>query len=429
MTDLGGSLDRPLRFCMITTFYPPFNFGGDGIFVERLSRELASRGHQVDVIHCEDSYRILAPENVTRPPQDHPGVVVHRLKSAFGWLSPLATHQTGRPLFKALKIRRILQQGFDVINFHNISLVGGPGILKYGVGIKLYTLHEYWLVCPTHILFRFNRAPCVKKHCVPCILTYRRPPQWWRYTRLMKSAIRHVDAFICPDRFTAAKHREMGLDLPAVHIPHFVPLAGPQADQAGSNDRDARRTLFGELLETPYFLFVGRLEKLKGLHTVIPLFRRYPKARLLIAGRGTYEPRLRRLADSCNTIHFLGHQTGPALDLLYRNAVALLAPSVNYEVAPPLVIMEAFRHQTPAIVRKLGSMPEIIEDSGGGLIYSTEDELASALDTLLEDRAYRNLLGQRAYRALQERWTPDAYLERYLGLIGELKARNRLGSR
>jgi hypothetical protein len=24
--------DRPLRFCMITTFYPPYSFGGDGIF-------------------------------------------------------------------------------------------------------------------------------------------------------------------------------------------------------------------------------------------------------------------------------------------------------------------------------------------------------------------------------------------------------------
>lgn len=410
---------------MITTFYPPFNFGGDGIFVERLSRELAGRGHQVDVIHCEDSYRLLAPGNVTRLHRDHPGVTVHRLKSAFGWLSPLATHQTGHPLFKGPKIRRILEQGFDVINYHNVSLVGGPGILRYGVGIKLYTLHEYWLACPTHVLFRFKRAPCVRKHCVLCTLSYRRPPQWWRYTRLMKSAVKHVDAFICPDRFTAAKHREMGLDLPTVHVPHFVPLTEVQPVQAGSNDTDARQALSGERQGIPYFLFVGRLEKLKGLHTVIPLFRRYRKARLLIAGSGTYEPHLRRLAASCGNIHFLGHQTGPALDRLYRDAVALIAPSINYEVAPPLVIMEAFRHQTPAIVRKLGSMPEIIEDSGGGLIYATEEELISALDGLLEDRTYRNVLGQRAYRALQEHWTPDAYLERYLGLIGELKARKQ----
>ena len=38
-------MKRPLRFCLVTTFYPPFNFGGDGIDVERLARALTARGH------------------------------------------------------------------------------------------------------------------------------------------------------------------------------------------------------------------------------------------------------------------------------------------------------------------------------------------------------------------------------------------------
>ena len=411
---------------MITTFYPPYNFGGDGIFVEWLSGELARRGHHVEVIHCEDSYRVLAGGNPRPARREHPGVVVHRLKSPFGWLSPLATQQSGYPFFKSRALRQILDTGFDVINYHNISLVGGPAVLTYGRGIKLYTLHEYWLVCPTHILFKFRQAPCVKKHCVLCTLSYGRPPQWWRYTRLMQSAVRHVDAFICPDRFTAVKQREMGLDLPVVHIPHFVPLADHHRGESGSSEADLRRTLFGDLLETPYVLFVGRLEKLKGLQTVIPLFRGYGKARLLIAGTGTYEPHLRQLADSGDGVHFVGHRTGSALDLLYRHAVALVVPSINYEVSPPLVIMEAARHRTPSIVRKLGSMPEIIEESGGGLLYTTEKEFVSALDTLLDDPPYRNALGDRAHEALQKHRTPEAYLARYLGLIEQLQdARKR----
>jgi hypothetical protein len=52
---------RPLRFAMVTTFYPPFNFGGDGIAVQRLSRALVQRGHEVTVIHDVDAYRLLAP--------------------------------------------------------------------------------------------------------------------------------------------------------------------------------------------------------------------------------------------------------------------------------------------------------------------------------------------------------------------------------
>src|SRR4030043_2412824 len=171
-------IDRPLRFCMITTFYPPYNFGGGGVFVQHLSNELARRGHYVEVIHCIDSYRILARQKPLRTYQDHHHVTVHGLKSSFGFLSPLATHQTGFPLFKSSRIREILKKGFDVIHYHNISLVGGPKILEYGQGIKLYTLHEYWLVCPTQTLFRFNRTVCRRPLCLPCSLTYKPPPPW-----------------------------------------------------------------------------------------------------------------------------------------------------------------------------------------------------------------------------------------------------------
>ena len=91
---------------MITTFYPPYNFGGDGVFVQRLSHELAQRGHQVDVIHCIDSYRLSEPRPPTVGHADHVNVTVHGLKSPFGFLSPLATQQTGYPFFKATAFRR-----------------------------------------------------------------------------------------------------------------------------------------------------------------------------------------------------------------------------------------------------------------------------------------------------------------------------------
>jgi len=49
-----------LRFCMITTFYPPYAMGGDATYVYNLSRALTQRGHSVDVIHSVDSYRTLS---------------------------------------------------------------------------------------------------------------------------------------------------------------------------------------------------------------------------------------------------------------------------------------------------------------------------------------------------------------------------------
>jgi glycosyltransferase involved in cell wall biosynthesis len=402
-------MDRPLRFCMITTFYPPYNFGGDGIFVHRLSNELAQRGHHVEVIHCIDSYRVLGSRKPPGGYEDHPNVTVHGLQSRWGFLSPLATQQTGFPLCKSARIQRILEGDFDVIHYHNISLVGGPKILEYGCGIKLYTMHEYWLVCPTHGLFRFNQAVCTRPNCFLCSLTHRRPPQWWRYGNLLETAVKHVDAFIAPSRFIKDKHREMGLDIPIVHLPNFVPqLDDPRPISTGVRDK--------KISEQPYFLFVGRLEKVKGLDTLIPVFRRYKKAQLLIAGKGSCQLQLRRLAQGSDNIRFLGYQSWHQLQALYRQAVALIVPSSCFEVFS-LTIVEAFGQKTPVIARKLGGMPEIIQESGGGFIYDTEEELTAAMDHLLASASHRHAAGQRAYQAYQYRWTPGAHLERYFELI------------
>ena len=151
--------------------------GSAGAVGRAVCRELARRGHQVDVIHCVDACRLLAQREPEKTYNDHPNVTVHGLESQFGFLSPLATQQTGYPFFKSARIRQILAKGFDVIHYHNVSLVGGPKILEYGRGIKLYTMHEYWLICPTHVLFRFNRTACIRPRCLLCNLTYQRPPQ------------------------------------------------------------------------------------------------------------------------------------------------------------------------------------------------------------------------------------------------------------
>lgn len=403
-----------MRFCMITTFYPPYNFGGDGIFVQRLSNALARQGHHVEVIHCVDAYYASGG----RPKgevvnNNHPNVFVHSLKSPVGFLSPLATQQTGRPFFKAARIRRILESGFDVIHYHNISLVGGPKVLEYGKGIKLYSMHEYWLVCPTHVLFKFRKEVCTSRSCLLCECAYLRPPQWWRYSGLVEASARQVDAFIAPDRFTILKHREMGFTGPMVYLPHFT---SPPADVALSPE-----PLPCSLEDNPYFLFVGRLEKLKGLQTIIPAFRRYRRARLLVAGVGSYEAKLRRLAEGTGAVEFLGFVSGAALDTLYRNAVAVIVPSVNYEVAPPLVIMEAFRQATPAIVRDLGSMPESIQDSGGGCLFTSEEDLLSAMDRLVGNAAYRRALGEAGYRAYNAIRSEEKYFSEYFNLIDHIR--------
>jgi len=169
---------------------------------------------------------------------------------------------------------------------------------------------------------------------------------------------------------------------------------------------------------------VGRLERLKGLQTLIPIFRRYEKARLLVAGTGRYETTLRRMAAGAPNIVFVGYQSGARLCQLYAGAVALIVPSLWYEVFG-LVIIEAFAQHTPAIVKNIGGMPQIIEESGGGLVYETETELVAAMDRLLTEPTLRTALGVRGYQATRQRWSADTHIERYLALIEEAAAHRR----
>jgi glycosyltransferase involved in cell wall biosynthesis len=405
-----------MRLCMVTTFYPPYHFGGDGVYVHRLSNELAQRGHHVEVVHNADAYLVLAGREPHQTSDNHPNVTIHTLRSASPLLSTLAMQQSGTPALHSRRVRALLDQSFDVIHYHNVSLAGGPQVLQYGQGLKLYTMHEYWLICPTHVLFRFNREACTRRSCFLCQMFYRRPPQLWRYTSSLRQGVTHVQAFLAPSHFAAQKHLQYAFDGPLVHLPHFAPRYSIPRSPRGQAELAES---VGNSSLKPYFLFVGRLEKLKGAHTLIPLFRHYNRAELWIVGAGKEESRLRRIGADSDNIRFLGFVNPPQLRALYRNAVALIVPSLCYETYSQ-VQLEAMQQGTPVIVRNLGAMPEVAEKSGGGLVYNTDDELLQGMDRLLADRAWRDELGDNGQRTYLREWTPEAHLKRYLGLIEHL---------
>jgi hypothetical protein len=116
---------RSLRFCHLSTFYPPYSFGGDALYLYRLANALARGGHEVDVIHCVDSYELLAGREPDQQFPNHPNVTLHSLRSSLGRLSPLVAQQTGRTWPKTDGILEVLySKKFEVIHYHNISLLG-----------------------------------------------------------------------------------------------------------------------------------------------------------------------------------------------------------------------------------------------------------------------------------------------------------------
>jgi glycosyltransferase involved in cell wall biosynthesis len=411
-------VNRPLNFLHLTTFYPPYSFGGDAMYIYRLSHALGDAGHTVDVIHCVDSYHLLHPAEPDIKFAEHPRVTRHELRSRLKWLSPLATQQTGRPIMKTRRIQEVMNsKAYDVIHYHNVSLLGPKALTMAPANshaIKMYMTHEHWLVCPMHVLWKFNQRLCEKPECLKCVIKGNRPPQLWRYSGMLEKCSEHVDQFVSPSRFTADMHGRRGFPKRVEHLPYFIDRVDHEWKSPAPRPQ-----------ERPYFLFVGRLEKIKGVQALIETWEKISDWDLLIAGTGTYENQLKEQAGSNPRIKFLGGLSQTELGTIYVHALACIVPSLTFETFG-IIIVEAFARKTPVIVRDLGALPEVVQDSGGGFIFRTDEELLHAINQLGTSPALRNELGNRGYEAFVGQWSREAHLELYFDFLNRT-AERKLG--
>jgi glycosyltransferase involved in cell wall biosynthesis len=398
-----------VRFCLPTTFYPPWNFGGDGIQVQRLARALARRGHEVTVLHSREGYRAMGGAEHAAPPAGD-GVRVVAIDAELGTASPLATYLTGRPLLVGKQLEEALDEPFDVVHFHNPSLLGGPAALRLGRGLKLYTAHEQWLVCPTHFLWQDSRRVCTRPHCWRCTVRQGRPPQPWRSTRLVEESLRCLDLLIAPSATSAALHARFRDIVQIACLGHFVPDPGEPA--AGEHQP-----------QTPYVLFAGRLEPIKGPQTLLAAFRRWSGARLVVAGTGALEQDLREQAADLPHVEFVGWHSGPDLDRLFRRALVAVAPSVGHE-SFGLVPVEALARGVPAIVRDFGALGELAQQSEAIIGYGSDDEFIGEADALVRSPERRAALAAAGRRDYLARWAEAPHMRGYFSLIAD-RARAR----
>jgi len=402
-----------MRFCMVTTFYPPYHYGGDATFVRGLSCALVERGHEVEVVHCEDAYRAVGGSPRV-PSGAEDGVIVHRLRTPFGRLSPLITQQTGSPGPKAGRLRAVLGRDFDVVNFHNISLVGGPEVLTMSAArVTLYTLHEHWLICPTHVLWKNRVRSCDKPECIRCCLRSGIPPQLWRYTRLLERSLAKADLLLSPSHYTADRHRDAGVTRPIRVLPSFSSLEPALLERATSAGR-AR------------FLYVGRITASKGITELLEEIAPLSDIDLLVVGDGELRSALERRYAGLAHIRFVGSRPQVELAPLYRAAAAVVVPSLAPEVFP-LSVIEAFACGTPVIVRDSGGSREAVDRTGGGIVYRSRAELRAALLAFAANAELQGRLGERARSGYARHYSRERYLCDYLDLVAELEHAKRGG--
>ncbi|HYG99967.1 MAG TPA: glycosyltransferase [Terriglobales bacterium] len=190
------------------------------------------------------------------------------------------------------------------------------------------------------------------------------------------------------------------------------------------NVAEARRRL-GIRPDVPVIGIVARLDPIKRhdifLRTAKEVVSEIPEAVFAIAGGGNQEPALRTLAESigiAQQVRFLGHQSN-AYDILRAMDIHLIT-SDNEGL--PMAVLEAMALGTVVVSRKVGGIPEVINDEVEGVLVDSADprQLASACVRVLRDGDMRTRLASSARDRVSRCYSAEANAEAIVRLYRTL---------
>lgn len=203
-----------------------------------------------------------------------------------------------------------------------------------------------------------------------------------------------------------ADRRKIEVVPPGVDTAHFFPMPAGTA-----------RAKLDLSPEQRMLLFVGRIEPLKGIETILRalnlLRTEVPTVlkniKLFIVGGDLREPgpEIERLQALCSELEldpyivFIGAQGHESLPVYYNAAEALVMPS-DYE-SFGMVALEAMACGTPVIASEVGGLAFLIQDYETGLHVPVRDPsmLARSIQALIVDSEQREDMGKRAHAAAQ----------------------------
>jgi len=184
---------------------------------------------------------------------------------------------------------------------------------------------------------------------------------------------------------------------------------------------------FPDTLNKSYdIIFVGRLEKAKGVDVLLRAIQLLEKNRSLnlkvaIVGDGSQRDYLKNMVRDLeikSKVEFLGVRED--VSELMRSSKIFVLPS-RWE-GLPMVILEAMANKVPIIASAVGGIPEVISDGIHGLLIEPDnwDVLASRIELLLNDASLRKKLSENAFERVLSDYSIKEYCKNMLKLYEEV---------
>ena len=223
----------------------------------------------------------------------------------------------------------------------------------------------------------------------------------WRYRALMETCdviAMHGEGLAavlreiypsCSERITALTH---GMDVPE------LPSKG---------DREMARDWLGVRPGERLLLFFGMIKPYKGLEDVLDampaVLARMPDVRLCIAGEGLMSMRGVEKQIAALPAGAVIPRIGfvPQAEVSRYFGAADLVLACYKEIPASSVVLQAMAHASPVLVKRVGALPELVQEGRCGFVAG--DDLAEAIAGALEDPERRASIGRRAREHVERR--------------------------
>lgn len=406
-----------MKILRINKFHWPK--GGADIYYLHLNKLLEQQGHEV--IH----FAMQHPNNEPSKYADYFVSQTDFSKITFSWQG---LKSLGKMLYSfeaARKIDKLIRDTQpDVVHIHNIYHQISPSILRVIKKHKLpvvMTAHDFKLMCTTYSMVAKD-APCERckkhKYYMPLVMRCNKNSLLASlvsaleitFHKIFRMYKKNIDRYIAPSAFQKQKLVEWGYPEDMItHVPHYIDVQSFAAAAQPSQG---------------YFLYFGRLHPTKGVHWLLQAMRQLPKDYTLkIVGTGEQETALQAMVQrlGLTNVQFLGELKGNSLYDVVGRSLAVVAPSVMYEVFGQTVA-QAMSAGKPVIGTDNGGIAELIEHGIDGMLFPTRDirKLAECMRYIAEHKDEAEQMGKRAQVKILEKHNAEKHVDAIVGIYTSL---------